>query len=66
VLYSNIIKRKEMVRQMRKIRDTLGMKTEREELKPGMEEINVGMDEVKVVTYEDALNIALKVLEELY
>lgn len=51
---------------MRKIRDTLGMKTEGEELKPGMEEINVGMDEVKVVTYEDALNIALKVLEELY
>lgn len=55
-----------MVRQMRKIRDTLGMKIEREELKPGMEEINVGMDEVKVVTYEDALNIALKALEKLY
>ena len=51
---------------MRKVRDTLGTKIKREELKPGMEEINVEMDEVKVVTYEDALNIALKVLEELY
>jgi len=51
---------------MRKIRDTLGMKIEREELKPGMEKINVGMDEVKVVTYEDALNIALRALEKLY
>jgi len=46
--------------------DTLGMKIKREELKPGMEETNVGMDEVKVVTYEDAFNIALKVLEGLY
>lgn len=44
---------------MRKIRDTLGIKIEREELKPNMEE-------VKVVTYEDALNIALKALERLY
>jgi len=55
-----------MVRQMRKIRDTLGIKIEREALKPGMEEINVGMDEVKLVTYEDALNIALRALEKLY
>ena len=51
---------------MRKIRDTLEVKIEREELKPSMEEVNIGMEEVKVVTYEDALNIALKVLEELY
>lgn len=55
-----------MVRQMGKIRDALGVKIERGELKPGMEEINVGMDEVKLVTYEDALNIALRALEKLY
>ena len=51
---------------MRKIRDTLGIKIERKELKSSMEEVNVGMDEIKVVTYEDALNIALKALEKLY
>lgn len=51
---------------MRKIRDTLGIKIEREELKSSMKEINVGMEEVKVVTYEDALNIALRALEKLY
>ena len=51
---------------MRKIRDTLGIKIEREELKPSMEEVNIRMEEVKVVTYEDALNIALKALEKLY
>jgi hypothetical protein len=50
---------------MRKIRDTLGIKIEREELKPSMEEVNIRMEEVKVVTYEDALNIALKALEKL-
>ena len=51
---------------MRKIRGTLGTKIKREELKLSMGETNMVMDEVKVVTYEDALNIALKVLEELY
>ena len=51
---------------MRKTRDTLRTKIKREELKPDMGETNIEMDEVKVVTYEDALNIALKVLEELY
>jgi len=51
---------------MRKIRDTLGIKIEREELKSNMEEVNIGMEEVKVVTYENALNIALKALERLY
>ena len=51
---------------MRKIRDTPGIKIEREELKPSMDEVNVGVEEVKVVTYEDALNIALKALEKLY
>ena len=51
---------------MRRIRDTLGIKIERKELKPSMEEVNIGMEEVKVVTYEDALNIALKALEKLY
>ncbi len=51
---------------MRRIRDTLGIKIEREELKSSMEEVNIGMDEIKVVTYEDALNIALKALEKLY
>jgi len=51
---------------MRKIRDALGIKIEREELKPSMREVNIGMEEVKVVTYEDALNIALRALEKLY
>jgi len=51
---------------MRKVRGTLGTKIKREELKLGMGETNIEMDEGKVVTYEDALNIALKVLEELY
>ncbi len=51
---------------MRRIRDTLGIKIEREELKSSMEEVNIGMDEIKVVTYEDALNIALRALEKLY
>ena len=40
-------------------------KVGKEELKPSVEEINIGKDEVKVVTYEDALHIALKVLEDL-
>jgi len=44
---------------MRKIRETLGLKIEEEGLKSNMEE-------VKVVTYEDALNIALKALEKFY
>ena len=42
---------------MRKIRETLGLKIEREDLKSNI-------NEIKVVTYEDALNIALKALEK--
>ena len=51
---------------MRKIRDTLGIKMKRKELKSSMREVNVGMDEVKVLTYEDALNIAMRTLKKLY
>jgi hypothetical protein len=51
---------------MRKIRDALGIKIEREELKTNMGEVNIGMEEVNVVTYEDALNIALRALEKFY
>jgi len=51
---------------MSKIIGTLGTKIKREESKLGMGEENIGIDEVKVVNYQDALNIALKVLEELY
>ena len=50
---------------MRKIKSMQETKVGKEELNLGGKEINVGVDEVKVVTYEDALNIALKVLEEL-
>jgi len=51
---------------MRKIRDTLEIKIEGEELRPSMEEVDIGIEEVKVVNYENALNIALKVLGKLY
>jgi len=51
---------------MRKIRDALGIKMKSEELKSSMRNVNEGMEKVKVVTYEDALNIAMRTLEKLY
>ena len=49
---------------MKKIKEKFGTKADSEIVGSG-EEISFGRDELKVVTYKDALNIALKVLEEL-
>ena len=50
---------------MKKIETIKETKEEKEELNLGEKEINVRIDEVKVVTYESALNVALKILEDL-
>ena len=50
---------------MKKIETIKETKEGNEELNLGEKEINVRIDEVKVVTYKSALNVALKILEDL-
>ena len=50
---------------MRKIENIKETKDRKKQFNIGEKEINVRIDEAKVVTYESALNVALKILEEL-